>query len=254
MRWFGRTPSAISPLATRFVSTSNSTKLVWRPSNSRAMASPRVFASSRTMSARFAGRRGATMFSSRMFFVERILAASGAKDNGRLGFESATALRSRGTILFVLRLDLFARLLPVLVAPVAQLVEIAAHGERLAAVHRNGLAVDPVTAAGNQEHGQILQFLHLADPTHRIHGLGPRAGFVAWLDALAHAFGWNFARRDRVQSDAVASPFGRERHCHGVHGGFAHGGRYYIGAPIAHPGNGNRDHIAAQLARDPASG
>src|SRR4029079_14580098 len=45
------------------------------------------------------------------------------------------ALSSRRAVLFVLCLDRVARLVPVGVAPVAQLIEIAAHGERLRAVH-----------------------------------------------------------------------------------------------------------------------
>src|SRR5579864_7000614 len=71
-----------------------------------------------------------------------------------------------GAVLFVLCLDRLAGLFPVGVGPVAQLVEVAAHRQRLAAVHRDGLAVDPVAAAGNQEHRQILQLLHLADAAH----------------------------------------------------------------------------------------
>src|SRR5258708_31617080 len=50
-------------------------------------------------------------------------------------------------VLFVLRLDGVARLGPVGVRPVAQLIEVAAHRHRLDAVHRDGLAVDPVAAA-----------------------------------------------------------------------------------------------------------
>src|SRR5262249_15676836 len=61
-------------------------------------------------------------------------------------------------VLFALRLDGLARLGPVVVTPVAQLVEIAAHRKRLRAVHGDGLAVDPVAAAGNEEDREILQF------------------------------------------------------------------------------------------------
>src|SRR6185312_827094 len=64
----------------------------------------------------------------------------------------------RSAVFFILRLDRLARLVPVVVAPVAQLIEIAAHGERLGAVHRDGLAIDPVATTGDQEYGQILQF------------------------------------------------------------------------------------------------
>ena len=56
------TPSASSALATRLVLMSNSAKLVWRPSNSKASALPRVLARVRTMSARFAGVAEADMF------------------------------------------------------------------------------------------------------------------------------------------------------------------------------------------------
>src|SRR5579872_1939060 len=108
------------------------------------------------MSARCAGCFETAMSSSRRLLLGMSLAASRAKDNtGRtVACEgiAAKALGSCGAVLVVLRLDLFARLLPVGVGPVAQLIEIPAHGERLAAIHRNGFAVDPVTAAGNQEH------------------------------------------------------------------------------------------------------
>ncbi|MCP1837604.1 transposase InsO family protein [Bradyrhizobium sp. USDA 4538] len=70
--------------------------------------------------------------------------------------EQARASAPRRAVLLVLGLDRLARLGPVVVAPVAQLVEIAAHGERLRAVHGDGLAVDPVAAAGNQEHREVL--------------------------------------------------------------------------------------------------
>src|SRR5438874_13764361 len=51
-------------------------------------------------------------------------------------------------VLLVLRLDRVPRIGPVVVAPVAELVEIAAHRQRLGAVHGDGLAADPVAAAG----------------------------------------------------------------------------------------------------------
>src|ERR1700744_4088907 len=91
---------------------------------------------------------------------------------------------ARRAILFVLRLDRLARLGPVGIGPVAQLVEIAAHRQRLRAVHRDGT----------------------------------RAGLVAGLDALAHALGRNFAWRDGVEADAVSSPFRSQRHRHGMNG------------------------------------
>src|SRR6267378_6598784 len=52
-------------------------------------------------------------------------------------------------VLFVLRLDRIAGSGPVGVGPVAQLIKVSASGQRLAAIHRDGLAVDPVAAAGN---------------------------------------------------------------------------------------------------------
>src|SRR5882757_444199 len=68
MRSPGLTPSAFRALATRLVLMSNSAKLVWRPSNSKARALPRVFARVRTMSARFAGSSEADMFLPSVFF------------------------------------------------------------------------------------------------------------------------------------------------------------------------------------------
>src|ERR1700690_1077979 len=66
----------------------------------------------------------------------------------------------RSPVLFVLRLDRIAGAGPVGVGPVAQLVEVSPRRQPLAAVHRDGLAVDPVAAAGNQEHREVLQLLH----------------------------------------------------------------------------------------------
>src|ERR1700716_1476893 len=109
-------------------------------------------------------------------------------------------LPPRGAVLVVLGLDGVAGLAPVGVGPVAQLIEVAAHGQRLAAVHGNGLAVDPVAAARDQEYRKVLQLFHGADPAHRILRLGARAGLVAGLDALAHALGRNFARRNAVEA------------------------------------------------------
>ena len=160
----------------------------------------------------------------------------------------------RGAVLFVLRLDRVARRGPVGIAPVAQLIKIAAHRQRLAAVHRDGLAVDPVAAAGNQEHREVLQLLHLADAAHRIERLGARAGLVAGLDALAHALGRDFAGRDGVEADAVMAPFGGQRHGHGVDGGFAHGRGHHIGAAVAHPGHRDRHHVAGMLGRRSSAG
>src|SRR5258706_11795079 len=62
MRSPGLTPRALSALATRLVLISNSAKLVRRPSNSNALALPRLFARARTISARFAGSPEADMF------------------------------------------------------------------------------------------------------------------------------------------------------------------------------------------------
>src|SRR4051795_7982652 len=150
-------------------------------------------------------------------------------------------------VLFVLRLDGVAGLGPVGVGPVAQLVEIAAHGERLAAIHRDGLAVDPVAAAGDQKHREVLQLLHAADPAHRILRLGSRAGLVAGFYPFAHALGRNFAGRDGIEADAMAAPFGGKRHGHGVNGGLAHGRGHHIRRAVAHPGHRDRYHIAGLL-------
>ena len=82
--------------------------------------------------------------------------------------------------------------------------------------------------------------------------LGARAGLVAGLDALAHAFGRDLARRDGVEADAVPAPFRRQRHGHGVDRRLAHRRRHHIGRAVAHPGHGDRHHVAGLLARDPA--
>src|SRR5882724_11227807 len=75
-------------------------------------------------------------------------------------------------VLLVLRFDRLARPLPVGIAPVAQLVEAGAGGERLRAVKRDGFAIDPVAAAGDQEGGEVVQLLHRADAAERVYLLG----------------------------------------------------------------------------------
>src|SRR5260221_13693790 len=251
----GLTPRALSALATRLVLISNSAKLVRRPSNSNALALPRLFARARTISARFAGSPEADMFLPFAYFslcgAWRHPAPKTIPQR-RPAFAGTTRLPPRGAVLFVLRLDRIARLGPVRVGPVAQLIEVAAHRQRLAAVHRDGLAVDPVAAAGDQEHGEVLQFLHFPDAAHRVHCDGARAGFVAGLDALAHALGWNFAGRDGVEPDAVTSPFRRQRHRHGMDRGFAHRRRHHVRAAIADPCHSDRHHVAALFCGDPA--
>src|SRR3954447_19962134 len=159
---------------------------------------------------------------------------------------------ARGAILVVLRLDGLLGLAPVVVAPIAQLIEVAAHRQRLRAVHRDGLAVDPVATAGDQEYGEVLQLFHAAGPTHRVHRPGSRAGFVTGLDALAHALGRDLARRDGVEADAIAAPFGGKGHRHGVDRRLAHGRWHHIGRAVAHPGDGDRHDVAGLLGGDPA--
>src|SRR3954451_18720763 len=91
----------------------------------------------------------------RLVIVAPSVAASRCKDNtgrretvtaattdtGAIGSAQQRQQRSppRRAVLLVLRLDRVARLVPVGVTPVAQLVEIAAHGERLCTVHGDGL-------------------------------------------------------------------------------------------------------------------
>src|SRR6266404_7210161 len=127
MRSRGLTPSALRPLATRVVLISSAAKLVWRPSNSKAMALPRVFARARSMSARFAGSSETDMFLPKRFIF--------------LFQQFVPDVKSPpcGAVLFVLRLDRIARMGPVGVGPVAQRIEVTARCQRLAAIHRDGL-------------------------------------------------------------------------------------------------------------------
>src|SRR6185437_234280 len=107
----------------------------------------------RIISARSCGCSDADMFLPEIVFVAPILESRASKRNTGetpCGFVSSPCR----AILFVLRLDGLARLGPVVVAPVAELVEVAAHREPLRAVHCDGLAIDPVAAAGDQEHRQ----------------------------------------------------------------------------------------------------
>src|SRR5438876_12267816 len=133
MRSRGLTPRALSALATRLVLISNSAKLVRRPSNSNAMALPRLFARARTMSARFAGSPEADMFLP--YIVCAVIARNVATKQSSFipGYsmdcfaslamtETASLSPPRGAVFFVLRLDRIARLGPVRVGPVAQLV------------------------------------------------------------------------------------------------------------------------------------
>src|SRR5271156_1166232 len=91
---------------------------------------------------------------------------------------SENALAAIGLVAGVLRLDRLARRFPFGVAPMAQLVEIAARRQRLSAVHCDRLAGEPIAAVGHQERGEILQFFKAADAPHRIArgggGAGPR--------------------------------------------------------------------------------
>src|SRR3954470_3443898 len=80
MRWPLFTPIAISALATLFVLTSNSAKLVARPSNSNAMASPRLLARSRTMSARLANGCVVMFLPYRLVLMPRSVASSAGDD------------------------------------------------------------------------------------------------------------------------------------------------------------------------------
>ena len=55
-----------------------------------------------------------------------------------------------GLVLGVLRLDALARGLPIGIAPFAQRIEVAAGGQRIATVHHDALAGEPVALAGRQ--------------------------------------------------------------------------------------------------------
>ncbi|MGY4435651.1 hypothetical protein ACVWWO_008128 [Bradyrhizobium sp. F1.13.1] len=74
------TPIAISALATLFVLTSNSAKLVTRPSNSKAIALPRLLARSRTMSARLANGCVVMFLPYRLVLMLRSVASSAGED------------------------------------------------------------------------------------------------------------------------------------------------------------------------------
>src|SRR3954451_18562641 len=74
------TPIAISALATLFVLMSNSAKLVARPSNSKAIALPRLVARSRTMSARLANGCVVMFLPYRLVLMSRSVASSAGED------------------------------------------------------------------------------------------------------------------------------------------------------------------------------
>src|SRR6266536_3204448 len=109
----------------------------------------------------------------------------------------------------VARVDLLDRLaggLPFRIAPFAPIVEIAAGRQRIGAVHRDGLAGEPVAAVGEQEGREILQLLHAAAAVHRVRPRGAARRHLDRAQALARAFSGNFAGRDRVEPDALAEP------------------------------------------------
>src|SRR5271167_4759211 len=108
------------------------------------------------------------------------------------------ALRS---ILLILCFDAGARLLPLRIGPVAQFVEIAARSKVSAAVHHDGLAVEPGAAVAHQKGREILQFFHAAGSSHRIHLGAARSGLIAGAQTLAHAFGGDLARSNGVEAD-----------------------------------------------------
>src|SRR5436190_20087256 len=90
-------------------------------------------------------------------------------------------------VLRVLCLDALARDLPVGVAPLPQLVEIAAGGERVRTVHEDALSGQPVAdAGGHQERRQVLQLAHPTGARHRIVLLAARARLFAGIEPLAH--------------------------------------------------------------------
>src|SRR5579863_8382052 len=75
-------------------------------------------------------------------------------------------------VLLVGSADLRARLLPLLVGPVAQRREAPAASKIGAAVDRDGLAVDVIGPRTHEQGGEIAQLGHPADPTHRVGGTG----------------------------------------------------------------------------------
>src|SRR3954453_2952910 len=92
------TPIAISALATLFVLTSNSAKLVARPSNSKAIALPRLVARSRTMSARLANGCVVMFLPYRLGLMSRSGASSAGEDKTgkvRHGFNVVVLAKAR---------------------------------------------------------------------------------------------------------------------------------------------------------------
>src|SRR5690606_27053078 len=108
-------------------------------------------------------------------------------------------LRALRLVFLVLRDDRIPRGFPLLVAPLAQLVEVPAGGERLCAIHRDHFAGEPVATGRHQEGREILKFLERAGAAHRITLCGTRARLLAGIQALAHALGRNFAGRNCVE-------------------------------------------------------
>src|ERR1700722_10033294 len=153
------------------------------------------------------------------------------------GRRTGQSSRTFAPIFLVLRLDRVARPAPVVVRPASERgIEIAAGGQRLAAVERDRLAIDPTAGVRHQEYGEVLQLLQRSNPSHRVDLGGALARRIAGIQSLAHALGRDLARRDGVEADAVASPFGRERLGHHGDRPLAHRGRYDEGAAVAYPG------------------
>src|SRR5256886_10808689 len=55
------------------------------------------------------------------------------------------------------------------IGPVAQLIEVAPHRQRLGTVHRTRFAIDPVAATRNQEHRKCLRLFRFSDSSYRTH-------------------------------------------------------------------------------------
>src|SRR6185295_14643081 len=78
-----------------------------------------------------------------------------------------------------------------------------------------------------------------------------RAGLLAGAEALAHAFGRDLAGADRVQPDAVARPFDRERLRHHLDAGLAHRRGHDVGRAVVDPGHDDAHDVAVGLLGRP---
>ena len=162
-------------------------------------------------------------------------------------------LAALGLVGGVGRLDLFADALPVGVAVGHHVRERAVAHDAHGAVDRDDLAVDVLDLLAHQERRHVGEFVRAADAAHRVARLVAVVVIVLHrIEASPGALGREGARRDGVETDAVACPFDGEALGHHGDAGLRHGRRHDEGAAGPHPGRQDAEYARLALLGDPA--